>query len=105
MSTSGQIGIVRFMVSTVDGKEVAHSYPLSGRPEDVLKMLAPIFAAWAAGFAKKLRMVPMEYPTVFYNMDHVVSLRFEPTGSEELDRAVQEATKTMGFRPSSSESG
>ena len=95
--------ITKFIVSTVDARQTIHTYEFP-TGQDSLKTVKPIMQRWAEAFAERRRMVPMSRPTVFYNIDHVVSVGLELSGAEDVEGVVEEATRTMGFPiPSSTE--
>ena len=87
-------GKAEFVVTTVTGDKRTHEYDIPDDRNEIIEWLRRINQPWALAFAGVVQMVPLQNPTVFYRIEHVVSLEMRLVGREDLESEIQ---RSIGF--------
>ena len=89
-------------VVTVNVQSTSHIYDLPAEKiEHVKEYVETMNDLITGAFGGRYPLLVMLNPSIVYNPSHIVSIRFDAFGSEELEALQEQTQRKLGFSPPS----
>ena len=87
-----------FTVLLVNGREISHTYDVPPNLEEAKELVDSMVKMIAAAMShRKETYLHLMHPSISYNPDSVSGVRFHAFEAKELEEAIEEAQRKLGF--------
>ena len=90
--------ILTWTIVTIDGVETTHTYDVPHLLQEATQLVNSFASIFLDAFNGNLPAVTLVNPTVTYNPAHIIRIEFNSFGQTELDKALADAQRPIGFK-------